>query len=240
MGEKKHAVITGGAQGLGYSSAESLISDGWNVSLIDLNTEKLRQSAAALDCEYSTVDITDVEAVNNFFLQLPRLDALINNAGSWKPQRLDAISITDQKLVIDVNIFGTLYCVKAALKLLQSSPSSSIVNLSSLAAMTNSPNLGLYAASKSAIETLTRQWALELAPIRVNAVGPGLILTEGTSENYKGQAREMREKAIPLGRVGDPNDVADVVSFLVSDAASYVNGQIIYIDGGLSAGTPQR
>jgi NAD(P)-dependent dehydrogenase (short-subunit alcohol dehydrogenase family) len=240
MTQKKYAVITGGAQGLGYSTAESLIGNGWDVSLIDHNAKKLQLSAAALDCEYATVDVTDVEAVNDFFLHLPRLDALINNAGIWIPQPLDSISVTDQKRVIDVNILGTLHCVKAALKLLQSSPLSSIVNLSSLAAMTNSPNLGLYAASKSAIETLTRQWAIELAPIRVNAVGPGLIMTEGTMENYEGQAREMRAKAVPLGRVGEPNDVADVISFLVSDAARYINGQIIYVDGGLSAGSPQR
>ena len=121
---------------------------------------------------------------------------------------------------------------------IKKSNSSSIINITSAASRTNSPGLGLYAASKAAIEALTRQWSLEIAPIRVNAVGPGMVITEGTALNYKGNALEARSNAIPLKRVGDPSDVAQIVSFLVSPKSNYVTGQILFVDGGITAGSP--
>jgi 3-oxoacyl-[acyl-carrier protein] reductase len=115
-----------------------------------------------------------------------------------------------------------------------------IVNLSSAAAVTRSPGIEVYPVSKGAVETLTGQLALELGPagIRVNAVGPGLIVTEGTAPNYQGARRAERAQNVPLRRVGEPIDIANVVAFLVSDQASYVSGQVIYVDGGVSAGRP--
>ena len=95
-------------------------------------------------------------------------------------------------------------------------------------------------ASKSAIETLTKQWAVEIAPIRVNAIAPGLILTEGTGVNYQGDMKDKRANAVPLKRVGEAIDVANAAAFLVSEDASYVTGQIIDVDGGLGSGSPQR
>ena len=96
----------------------------------------------------------------------------------------------------------------------------------------------MYAASKAAIETLTRQWSLELAPIRVNAVGPGMVITEGTASNYEGKALELRSNAVPLKRVGDTSDIAQVVSFLASPKSRYITGQVIFVDGGVTAGAP--
>ena len=163
-----------------------------------------------------------------------------NNAGIWRPQQLEEVSIQDQEDVVNVNLMGTLICTKAALPSLFNSSRGNIVNLSSLAARTKSPGLGLYAASKSAIETLTKQWAVEIAPIRVNAIAPGLILTEGTGVNYQGDMKDKRANAVPLKRVGEAIDVANAAAFLVSEDASYVTGQIIDVDGGLGSGSPQR
>ena len=235
-----HAVVTGGAQGLGYASAKALIENDWEVTLLDLDPNKLEESSTSLGCKHRKVDVTDQIAVEDYFSGLSNLDALINNAGIWRPQSIHSISVSDQTEVLNVNVLGTFYCTKSAVHLLRASDNASIVNFSSLAALTNSPGLGLYAASKSAIETLTKQWAVELAPIRVNAVGPGLIVTEGTKSNYHGEAKQLRASAVPLGRVGEPEDVADVVVFLVSNAARYLSGQVIYVDGGLGSGSPQR
>jgi 3-oxoacyl-[acyl-carrier protein] reductase len=114
----------------------------------------------------------------------------------------------------------------------------SIVNLSSGAAWTNSPGVGIYPASKAAVESLTKQMAIEWGPqgVRANAVGPGLIVTEGTQANYQGERRVERGRPVPLRRVGEPQDIADVIAFLCSDDARYVSGQVVYVDGGVTAG----
>ena len=235
-----HAVVTGGAQGIGYACAEKLLSLGWIVTILDINSDKLKKAANELHCDYAQVDVTDQKSVRQFFSEIVSLDALINNAGIWRPQQLEEVSIRDQQDVVNVNIMGTLICTKAALPSLFNSSRGNIVNLSSLAARTKSPGLGLYAASKSAIETLTKQWAVEIAPIRVNAIAPGLILTEGTGVNYQGDMKDKRANAVPLKRVGEAIDVANAAAFLVSEDASYVTGQIIDVDGGLGSGSPQR
>ena len=235
-----HAVVTGGAQGIGYACAEKLLSLGWIVTILDINSDKLKKAANELHCDYAHVDVTDQKSVRQFFSEIVSLDALINNAGIWRPQQLEEVSIRDQEDVVNVNLMGTLICTKAALPSLFNSSRGNIVNLSSLAARTKSPGLGLYAASKSAIETLTKQWAVEIAPIRVNAIAPGLILTEGTGVNYQGDMKDKRANAVPLKRVGEAIDVANAAAFLVSEDASYVTGQIIDVDGGLGSGSPQR
>ena len=235
-----HAVITGGAQGIGYACAEKLLSQGWAVTILDINSDKLKKASSKLRCDYAQVDVTDQKSVGQFFSQIVSLDTLINNAGIWRFFLQAEDGIRDQEDVVNVNLIGTLICTKAALPSLSNSSRGNIVNFSSLAARTKSPGLGLYAASKSAIETLTKQWAVEIAPIRVNAIAPGLILTEGTEENYQGEMKERRANVVPLKRVGEAIDIANVAAFLVSEEASYVTGQIIDVDGGLGSGSPQR
>ncbi len=233
-------VVTGGAQGIGFATAETLLSENYEVIIVDKNPDTLKEAGKKLNCETANFDVTNETEVADFFASLKEIDALVNNAGIWIPQQLSEMSLTLQSEVIQVNLMGTVHCTKYALPKMRKTSKSAIINLTSAAAKTNSPGLGLYAASKSAIETLTQQWALELAPIRVNAVGPGLIVTEGTSANYEGSAREQRANAVPLKRVGEPLDIAEVIKFLISEAARYVNGQIIYIDGGVTAGTTGR
>ena len=232
------ALVTGGAQGIGYKIVESLINDGFSITIFDINPETLNKAKVSFGCEVLEIDVSIESDVKEAISQLQSLDVLINNAGIWKPEPLDTLDIDIQKTVWETNVIGSLNCTKYALPLLEQSDSSCVINLTSAASRTNSPGLGMYAASKAAIETLTRQWSLELAPIRVNAVGPGMVITEGTASNYEGKALELRSNAVPLKRVGDTSDIAQVVSFLASPKSRYITGQVIFVDGGVTAGAP--
>lgn len=234
------AVVTGAGQGLGRATAERLRADGFAIVAIDVDQERVDQVAEATGGTGFAADVCDPAAITAVADRVPELDVLVNNAGIWRKHSLADSSHDDLRAVVEVNVLGVVNCTKAFAPTLARAPAASIVNLSSGAAVSNSPNLGTYPATKAAVESLTRQWALELAPIRVNAVGPGMIVTEGTEANYEGKVGEMRAKAVPLGRVGTPADIADVIAFLVSDQARYVNGQIIYVDGGISAGMGGR
>lgn len=234
------AVVTGAGQGLGRAVAERLAADGFDVIALDRDGAAADRTATAVGGRGAEVDVTDGAAVSAFAQTLDALDVLVNNAGIWRLQRLDAMDEADQEEVLDINIMGTVRCTRALAPLLAASPAPAIVNLSSGAAAVHAPGLGVYPASKAGVESLTRQWAMELAPVRVNAIGPGLIVTEGTRANYEGEAGTARARAVPVGRVGEPEDIANVVSFLVGPQAAYVSGQIIYVDGGLSAGSPGR
>ncbi len=206
----------------------------------DIDVSSARRTAGATGATPMEVDVRDAESVAALASQIDELDVLVNNAGIWHKRSLADSSHGDLKDVMDVNVIGAMNMTKAVAPMLANGQQSCIVNLSSGAAASSSPNLGAYPASKAAVESLTRQWALELAPIRVNAVGPGMIVTEGTAVNYEGEAGKMRAAAVPVGRVGAPDDVADVIAFLVGDDARYVSGQVIYVDGGLSAGVLGR
>ena len=168
-----------------------------------------------------------------------RLDVLVNNAGIYRYGMLTESSDADLDDVLAVNLLGTFACTRAFLPALKAARGS-VINLSSVAAVTNSPEFGIYPVTKVAVEGLTRQLALELGPsgIRLNAVGPGFIRTEGTDQSYQGDASDRRTQQVPLRRLGTPDDIADVIAFLAGPQSSYVSGQVIYVDGGLSAGRP--
>jgi NAD(P)-dependent dehydrogenase (short-subunit alcohol dehydrogenase family) len=231
------AVVTGAGQGLGKATAQRLAADGWRVVAVDLDREKAAMTAKETNGEDRCVDVRDRGAVEELAASLERCDALVNNAGIWRFAGLRDISEEDARAVLDVNVLGVLWCSQALAPVMARGDGGAIVNLSSAGAWTASPGVGIYPSSKAAVEALTRQLAIELGPdgIRVNAVGPGLIVTEATAPRYEGARRDERGRAVPLGRVGDPADIADVVAFLVSDDARYVTGQVLYVDGGILA-----
>jgi 3-oxoacyl-[acyl-carrier protein] reductase len=183
-------------------------------------------------------DVTDAGAVQAAAKHIGPVDILVNNAGIWRFSSLLDMDPIDAVAVLEVNLLGALYCCQAFVPLMAERSGGAVVNLSSAAASTNSPGVGLYPASKAALEALTKQMALEFGPlgVRVNAVGPGLIITEGTAPNYEGERRTERARAVPIRRIGEPDDIADVVAFLVSDQSRYVSGQVVYVDGGITAG----
>lgn len=234
------AVVTGAGRGIGAAVARRLAADGHEIVAIDREREGVEATAAAVGGTAAVVDVADFEAVADLAAATGPVDVLVNNAGIWRLASLVEAAPADLWSVLEVNVGGTMACTRAFAPAMAGRPGACIVNISSAAARTASAGLGSYAASKSAVETLTRQWASELAPIRVNAVAPGLVVTEGTAPNYEGEAGRRRAAAVPVGRTGVPDDIAAVVSFLVGPQAGYVSGQIITVDGGLSAGQPGR
>lgn len=236
------AVVTGAGQGLGRADCLRLAQDGFDVMCLDRNLDAARETAELCGGTAYACDVTDRAQVFSVAEQIGGCFALVNNAGIWNfPSILD---VDEQMLqsVIEVNVKGIVWCCQAFVPLMRAGGGGSIVNMSSGAAWTNSPNIGIYPATKAAVESLSKTLALELGPdhIRSNAIGPGLIVSDGTAANFQGDRADQRAQGVPMKRVGAPSDIADVVSFLCSDDSRYVSGQVIYVDGGITAGAMAR
>lgn len=234
------ALVTGAGRGLGRAICKRLVADGHMVRAVDIDQESAAATATMVDGTAYRCDVGDADAVRALAGEVGPVDILINNAGIWRFGPILEASETDLSDVLRVNLLGTVHCCQAFAPGMADKGGGAIVNLSSAAAAMHASGVGIYPASKGAIELLTQQLAVELGPqsIRVNAVGPGLIVTEGTAANYEGDRQSQRARAVPLQRVGEPTDIANVVAFLVSEQSSYVSGQVIYVDGGVTAGRP--
>lgn len=233
------ALVTGAARGLGRAIAVRLADDGHRVVAVDLDGEGATATATMVGGDGRRCDVGDPDAVAALVDEVGPVDVLVNNAGIWRYGPVLEASAVDLDDVLRVNLLGTLLCCRAFAPGMAEGGGGAIVNLSSAAVAMRSAGVGIYPAAKGAVEVLTQQLAGELGPrgIRVNAVAPGLIMTEGTAAGYAGRHDE-RAAAVPLRRVGRPADIANVVGFLVSDAAAYVSGQVITVDGGLTAARP--
>ena len=232
------AVITGAGRGLGKATAERLARDGHEVIALDLDADAAAATAATVGGTSRQCNVADWASVEATAASIEHCDILVNNAGIWRFHSLLDATADDISSVIAVNIVGVVLCSRAFAPKMIAAGGGSIVNLSSGAAWTNSPGVGVYPATKAAVISLTKQMALEWGEhgIRANAVGPGLIVTEGTAANYSAERRIERGRSVPMQRVGEPRDIADVISFLCSDDARYVSGQVIYVDGGVTSG----
>jgi 3-oxoacyl-[acyl-carrier protein] reductase len=231
------ALVTGAGRGLGRATAERLARDGFSIVAVDLDGGSAADTATAVGGTSHQCDVSDRAAVGQLAAAIGPVDVLVNNAGIWTYGSVLDASDSDVDRVLAVNFRGTLNCCRSFAPGMVAAGGGAIVNLSSLAAAMAATGVEVYPVTKSAVEALTRQLAQELGPsgIRVNAIGPGSMVTEGTAHAYEGERRAQRAALVPLRRVGTPEDIANAVAFLVSDQASYISGQIIYVDGGVSA-----
>jgi 3-oxoacyl-[acyl-carrier protein] reductase len=235
----KAALVTGGSRGIGRAICLRLAEQGASVVLhYNQNRAAAEEVLASIGREVRLVhaDLGSVEEVETMFRKLRglKLDFLVNNAGIWKSTPLGSSSAEVINEIIDTNLKGPFWVTQCALQLLKNG--GRIINISSVAGRTGvAGGRSLYGATKAAIDSLTRNWALELAPrkILVNAVAPGYVTTDMTADHLSNPATLERAMVRhPLGRLGTPDDVADVVVFLCSDAAKFITGQTINVSGG--------
>lgn len=243
----KVAVITGGASGIGLVTARMFAAEGASVVIGDVQDAPSEVRDAGVTCVRTDVrdprqlDALVAKAVSDH----GRLDVMFNNAGIEFHGPLAATDPSDHERMVDVNLNGVYYGMQAAIRamLANSGPArGSIVNTASVAGLTGCPGLSTYNATKAAVVMLTKNAALEYGPfgIRVNAVCPGIIRTPmalaSVADFGAGYLEGIGRKAHPLGRLGEPEEVATLVRFLASDESSFISGAAIPIDGGMTAG----
>lgn len=249
----KVCIVTGGAAGIGKATAERFAEEGAVVVICDLNEELGRQTAEALGplASFVKVNVADRQAVGEFVdgvvARHGRVDVLVNNAGVLRDGTLVKVkdgelvkqmSEADFDLVISVNLKGVFNCTQAVAPHMIRQKSGVVLNASSIVGLDGNFGQTNYVATKSAVIGMTKVWARELgrSGIRVNAIAPGFTATEMITAMPDNILDGMKAR-IPLGRLGEPRDIANAYLFLASDEASYISGEVLRVDGGIVVGT---
>jgi NAD(P)-dependent dehydrogenase (short-subunit alcohol dehydrogenase family) len=239
-------VVTGGGSGIGRAISLALAKEGAKIAVLDLNATGAEGTAAlvaaaggqaaAFACD--TADEVNVfRAAEQSAARLGGCDVLVNNAGILRPGALDVLTVAEWNQVLAVNLTGYFLCAQAFGKQMRKIGKGAIVHTASIAANHATANAGAYSVAKAGIQMLSRQLAAEwgVHGIRSNVVNPGLIVTPMSQAFYdQPGVTERRSQAVPLGRVGAPEDIAQAVVFLASDRAAYISGQEIAVDGGFT------
>ena len=237
------ALVTGGAQGIGREIGLAFAREGADIVIGDVNLTQAKKTKEEIEklgrnAEAEELDVADFSkvqnTVNKILDKFKKIDILINNAGITRDNLILRMSESEWETVIKVNLAGTFNCIKAVSKVMLKQRSGKIINIASVIGLIGNAGQANYSASKAGIIALTKTAAKELASrnINVNAVAPGFIQTQMT-EQLSGELKAKMLGEIPLGRFGEPGDVANVCVFLASDEASYITGQTIVVDGGM-------
>jgi 3-oxoacyl-[acyl-carrier protein] reductase len=236
----KIVMVTGGAAGIGRVTAEAFAREGAKLAICDVNPETGEAAAASLGAEasFEKVDVADETAVSEWTDRVAkrygRIDVLVNNAGITRDALLLRMKISDWDLVLNVNLKGAFLCSRAAVRYMAQQRSGRIVNVASVVGVVGNVGQANYVASKAGLIGLTKTVAREFAArgITVNAVAPGFIETQMTAVLSE-KVKEGFLSQIPLGRAGTPEEVAAAVTFLASDQAAYLTGQVLHVSGGM-------
>jgi NAD(P)-dependent dehydrogenase (short-subunit alcohol dehydrogenase family) len=239
------AVITGGARGIGLAIGQWFLAHGYRVALIDIDADTLGKTDALLNdpqhvlavhCDVSNPQQVQA-AVDQIAATFGRIDALVNNAGVAVFKPIAETSFEEWRHVLGTNLDGAFLCTQACAPVMIKSGGGSIVNIASISGLRASTLRVAYGTSKAALIHLTKQQAVELGNvgIRVNAIAPGPVETEMAKLVHSVAIRSDYYDAIPLNRYGTTEEIASVVGFLCSPAASYVNGQFLAVDGGFDS-----
>ncbi|MFQ5438678.1 MAG: SDR family NAD(P)-dependent oxidoreductase [Paracoccaceae bacterium] len=242
---RKLAIVTGAARGIGLAVTKKFLAKGWSVAMLDIDGETLESAHAELDSPTRTMSlVADVSrpeqikhAVADVKSRFGRIDSLINNAGIADFMPLLETDFATWSRIMEVNLSGPFICTQAAAPVMLESGGGSVVNIASISGYRASTLRVAYGTSKAGVMQLTRQQAAELGNlgIRVNAIAPGPVDTAMAKKVHTSEIRAAYHDAIPLNRYGREVEIANAVFFLASDSASYVNGQILAVDGGFEA-----
>lgn len=245
----KVAVVTGAARGIGLAIAEKFLETGYRVALLDRDAETLAKTAESLrqrsEAFAVVCDVSDPQQVQDSIARVVahfgRIDSLVNNAGVAIFKPAQEITFEDWSWIMATNLNGPFLCTQACapvmLETAEAGRGGSVVNIASISGVRASTLRIAYGTSKAALMHLTKQQAVEYGNlgIRVNCVAPGPVETAMAAQVHSADIRTSYQDAIPLARYGTTREIADAVVFLCSDAASFINGQVLAVDGGFDA-----
>jgi len=240
----KSALVTGGARGIGKAICLKLAGQGADIAFVDVGRPEVAEATVAeiqalgRKAVYIPADVTDpdacVKAVATAVEAFGKVDILVNNAGITRDDLIMRMPIDDWKKVLEVNLFGAFYMIKAAVRPMLKAHAGRIINMSSVSGQAGQMGQANYSSSKAGLIGLTKATAREVASrgITCNAVAPGFVVTELTKDLPEA-LQEQIKTATPLGHFGTVEDIANAVTFLASDESAYITGQVLAVDGGL-------